>query len=104
MYFEYDFSLTYGNDSRKTADEDLEVRKKYLEVLSKTIDVQEELFAINKKAIQARNLRKEASETMLFAQTRGSTIHQYNCLDKQLQEEVVKYSLHVGDIIAKLTR
>ena len=40
MYFEYHFSLRYGNDPRKTADEDLEVRKKYLEVLSKTINVQ----------------------------------------------------------------
>ena len=99
MYFEHHFSLTYGADPRKTVDEELEVRKKYLRVLTQTIDLQEELFAINKKAIQERNMRKESNETSLHAQLKGYFIHRYDCLDKQLQDEVTKYSLPVGDIV-----
>ena len=99
MYFEHHFSLTYGVDPRKTADDELEVRKKYLEVLIQTISLQEELFAINKKAIQVRNARKESSETSIHAQMKGYFIHRYDCLDKQLAEEVMKYSLPIGDIV-----
>ena len=99
MYFEHHFALACGSEPQRSVEDELQKRLTFLQQLTTSSGLREELLASNKRTIQHRNLRKESAESRIQTQIKGAYVHLYTNLDNQVKVEAQKYFPDVGDII-----